>query len=67
MRTNYGSFFARTPDLHCELVNRIVLGNTVIDHERVTFRKGEPEMEAVAIYKIADGKIEAVYFVRKED
>jgi hypothetical protein len=62
----YGRMFSRTPDLHCKLVNRIVLGNTVIDQEEVTIRKEEPPMRAIAIYKIVDGKIAEVYFIREE-
>ena len=62
----YGRMFSRTPDLHCKLVNRIVLGNTVIDQEEVTIRKEEPPMRAIAIYKIKDGKIAEVYFIREE-
>ena len=62
----YGRMFSRTPDLHCKLVNRIVLGNTVIDQEEVTIRKEEPPMRAIAIYKIIDGKIAEVYFIREE-
>lgn len=61
----YGRMFSRTPDLHCKLVNRIVMGNTVIDHEEVTIKKGEPVMKALAIYKVKDGKIAEVYFVRE--
>ncbi len=61
----YGRMFVRTPELHCKLVNRIVMGNTVIDHEEVTRQKGEPPMKALAIYKIMDGKIAEVYFVRE--
>jgi hypothetical protein len=57
--------FERTPDLHCELVNRIVLGNTVIDQERVTGFPGGNVIEAVAIYKVENGKIAKVYFIRK--
>lgn len=60
----YGRMFARTPDLHCKLVNRMVMGNTVIDQEEVTITKNEPPMRAIAIYKIVDGKIAEVYFVR---
>jgi hypothetical protein len=60
----YGRMFARTPDLHCKLVNRIVMGNTVIDHEEVTISKNEPPMKAIAIYKIKDGKIAEVYFIQ---
>jgi hypothetical protein len=62
----YGRMFSRTPDLHCKLVNRMVLGNTVIDQEEVTIRKEEPSMRAIAIYKIIDGKIAEVYFIRED-
>jgi hypothetical protein len=62
----YGRMFSRTPDLHCKLVNRIVLGNTVIDQEEVIIRKEEAPMRAIAIYKIKDGKIAEVYFIREE-
>ncbi|MGY6742374.1 MAG: nuclear transport factor 2 family protein [Cecembia sp.] len=62
----YGRMFSRTPELHCKLVNRMVMGNTVIDQEEVTLRKGEPPMRAIAIYKIRDGKIAEVYFIRDE-
>lgn len=60
----YGRMFARTPDLHCRLVNRIVMGNTVIDQEEVTISKKDPPMNAIAIYKIKDGKISEVYFIQ---
>lgn len=36
MRKSYGEFFQKTPSLHCEIVNRMVQGNFVIDHERVS-------------------------------
>ena len=64
MRKTYTGMFARTPVLHCELVNRMVVGNTVIDHERVTFAADKAPTEAVAIYKIENGKIKRVYFTR---
>jgi hypothetical protein len=64
MYDTYGRMFARTPDLHCRLVNRIVMGNTVIDQEEVTISKKDPPMNAIAIYKIIDGKIAEVYFIQ---
>jgi imidazolonepropionase-like amidohydrolase len=64
MRKRYGEMFAKLPALHCELVNRTVMGNTVIDHERVTFGPARPAVEAIAIYKVENGKISRVYFVR---
>ncbi|GAA4410563.1 hypothetical protein GCM10023187_35300 [Nibrella viscosa] len=64
MRKQYGSMFERTKALHCELVNRIILGNTVIDHERVTFDPNQAPVQAIAIYRIVNGKIKKVYFTR---
>ncbi|MDO9554905.1 nuclear transport factor 2 family protein [Rhodonellum sp.] len=66
MKNLYGRMFSRTPDLHCHLVNRIVMGNTVIDHEEVTLKKGEKPMKAIAIYKIKGDKIAEVYFITEK-
>ena len=63
MRKGYANMFQNTPDLHCELINRIVQGDTVIDHEKVTGFKNGP-LNAVAIYKIKEGKIAEVYFIQ---
>ncbi len=63
IRPTYENMFKKYPDLHCELVNRIINGDTIIDHERITFNKGEPTYEATAIYKIKKGKISKVYFI----
>ncbi|MBJ6118979.1 nuclear transport factor 2 family protein [Pontibacter sp. BT310] len=63
MRKRYGQKFAETPDLHCELVNRIVSGNVVIDHERVQTDKNKPRTEAIAIYRIRDSRIYEVTFI----
>lgn len=63
MRSTYSRMFDNTPKLHCELVNRIVQGDTVIDRERVTGR-GDTPLEATAIYKIKEGKIVKVYFIQ---
>lgn len=63
MRERYSMLFDNTPDLHCMLVKRIVQGNTVIDQELVTRKKGEPKSNAIAIYKIENGKISEVYFI----
>src|SRR5258708_31747202 len=45
-----------SPNLHAEIVSRIVLGNKVIDHERVVGIKEMP-IEAVAVYEVVDGLI----------
>jgi len=62
MREQYTGMFNNTPNLHCELKERIVQGNTVIDKERVQF--GNKILEAVAIYTIEDNKIKRVYFIQ---
>lgn len=62
MRKRYSAFFERAKTLHCQLVNRIVVGNTVIDHELVT-GAGDKPMEAVALYTIENGKISRVTFI----
>jgi hypothetical protein len=62
MREQYSKMFQGIKELHCQLVNRIVHGNTVIDHERVSGFGPKP-VEAIAIYKIRDGKIVEVYFM----
>jgi hypothetical protein len=62
MRKGYGSYFESTPDLHAEIKNRIVIGNTVIDEEEVTANGNK--FNAVAIYEIENGKISKVTFVR---
>ena len=49
------------PSLHAEILARIVLGNKVIDHERVRGIREVP-VEAVAIYEVAAGLIETVWF-----
>lgn len=64
MRQVYVEMFQNLPDLHCSLVNRMVVGNTVIDQESVVFRKGEKPLHAIAVYKIKDGKIAEVYFLQ---
>jgi imidazolonepropionase-like amidohydrolase len=62
MRKIYTQMFENTPNLHCELVSRIVQGNTVIDQERVRF--GDRVLEAIAIFHIENGKIKKVYFMQ---
>lgn len=50
------------PGLHAELVNRMVFGNKVIDHERVHGVEAEP-MEVAAIYEVTPQGIAKVWFV----
>jgi imidazolonepropionase-like amidohydrolase len=58
MKAMYGDFFKTAANLHCEIVDRIKLGNTIIDHERVRFN--DKVINAVAIYEVSGGKIVSV-------
>lgn len=60
MRRTYGPMFEQVKNLHCQIVNRIEFGSTVVDHERVRF--GEKYVQTIAIYDIKDGKISRVTF-----
>jgi hypothetical protein len=64
-RERYAGTFAKFPNNKAELVNRIALGNTVIDHERVDRGDGvTPAFEVAAIYTFRDGKIARVDFAK---
>lgn len=61
----YKNLFDKSPDLHSELTNRMVLGNTVIDHEKITGRMGNSEIiELIVIYELAGLKISKVTVIR---
>ena len=62
-KQTYESMFEKYPDLHCEIRKRMVLGNKVIDHEKIT-GVGPNPFEAIAIYEIEDNKIKKLTFVR---
>lgn len=62
MRKDY-AFLTTTPDLHCEIKERIVQGNIIIDKESVLGFGSKPA-EAVAIYHIEGDKIKKVYFIQ---
>lgn len=48
--------------LHAELVSRMVVGNKVIDHERVTGVQSEP-FEVAAVYEVTPKGISKVWFI----
>lgn len=54
----------KEPNLFGKLIHRAVIGNTVIDQERVTrmFPEGPGEVDVFAIYEIAGGKIAKAWF-----
>jgi uncharacterized protein (TIGR02246 family) len=64
IRARYAKLFAEFPDNHARLVNRIAVGNVVVDHEDIT-RAAGARFQAAAIYTVRDGRIARVDFVRE--
>ena len=60
LRNVYRQRFA-SPNLHAQILSRIVLGNKVIDHERVAGIRDKP-LEALAVYEVSAGLITSVWF-----
>ncbi|VFA44225.1 amidohydrolase family protein [Chryseobacterium indologenes] len=63
MRKTYDNLFKKAPDLHCEIRQRIINSNTVIDKESVSGMRPGQKVEATAIYEIKNDKISKVYFL----
>ncbi len=58
---HYASNRFNNPVLHAQVVNRIVSGNKVVDHERIT-GLGPQVVEAIAVYEVAGDVIRTVWF-----
>jgi hypothetical protein len=63
-RSKYAKTFKDFPENKVELLNRIVVGSTVVDQERVIRSPGGETFEVIAIYTLADGKIARVAFAK---
>lgn len=63
-RARYAKLFAEFPENQARLVNRIAVGDVVIDHEDITRAPGH-RFQAVAVYTVKDGLIARVDFVRE--
>jgi hypothetical protein len=65
-RQVYGKMFEQSATLHSLLLNRIVIGDKVIDHELITGRNGSSQpLELVMIYQVKNGKIFTASSLRK--
>ena len=53
------------PTLHADVVNRIIVGNKVVDHERIVGLQ-DGVVEAIAVYEVSDGRIRTVWFYSPE-
>jgi hypothetical protein len=58
----------REPNLFGRLVQRMSAGNTVVDREVVTrtFPEGPGQVDVIAIYELAEGRITRAWFVMGE-
>ena len=65
----FGAFYAQNrfnlPNLNAQVVSRMVLGNKVVDHERITGVGPEP-IEIIVIYAIEDGLIRRMWSLAPE-
>ncbi len=58
LRTLYGKLFENSPELNSVVTTRTVIGNRVIDYERITGRNGQSEpWFIVMIYEVEEGLI----------
>lgn len=65
MRTRYGELFTRAPEVNCQVVDRIVEGDYVIDQEFCSLN-AERRVRATAIYQVENGRIRRVWFAVDE-
>lgn len=64
VRTIYGVLFDQSPDLYSTVLNRSIIGNKVIDYERITGRNGnETPLFLVMVYEVVEGKILRAYSI----
>jgi hypothetical protein len=52
-------------DLNAKLLDRMVLGNKVVDHERISGVRELP-FDVAAVFEVADGLIRTVWFFAAE-
>jgi hypothetical protein len=64
IRARYAALFAEHPENHAELVNRIAVGEVVVDHERVRRTPKGQAFEVAAVYTLRDGLIARIDFIR---
>lgn len=64
IRTRHEGLFAQHPKNKATLLNRIAVGECVVDHEDVERAPGGERFQVAAIYALRDGKIARVDFAR---
>ncbi|MGL4610094.1 MAG: nuclear transport factor 2 family protein [Trueperaceae bacterium] len=61
----YTEVFKKFPLNKTEVVHRIVIGDWVIDHEKVRRSPEHEPFDVVAVYELQDGEIKRLDFIRK--
>jgi len=61
----YANLFEESPNLHSEVLNRTILGNKVIDYEKITGRNNGAVLFLIMIYEVQNGKIVRATAVRE--
>jgi uncharacterized protein (TIGR02246 family) len=64
LRERYAMLFANAPQIHVEIARRIVVGDVVIDEERITGTASGGDAHVAVIYEVANGLIERVWVTR---
>ena len=63
LRARYGPMFASSPELRCDVLHRVAVGEYVVDEECVSGRAPEPE-RLVVVYHLAGGAVDHERIVR---
>ena len=61
----YTKVFKDNPDLHCDVINQMMVGNTLIVHEKISGWINRASFDSLVIYHVENDKIVSVHFVRK--
>lgn len=66
IREIYHKLFEASQNLKCQVVNRSVIGNQVLDYEIITGRENNDEiLKVIAIYEIENKLIKKITFIRE--
>ena len=63
LRARFKPVFDASPNLHCEIVHRVRVGEYVVDEERITGRVGG-DQHGVVVSHVSDGVIDHQRFIR---
>ncbi len=62
IRRQWGQVFIDNPLLQCRVINRICLGNTIVDHEEVSGAYGQ-QIKAIVVYNVCNNLIQKVWLI----